>query len=121
MHIPKIAVTIIPIKIDPGTRAAIKMTVRIKPKRVNQTSGLPNEPRPTRDDELLTISLPFCKPMNAMNNPIPAEIAYLMSCGIASTTFSRNFKIVIKINRNEATRTLAKAVCQLMCIPITTL
>ena len=71
MHIPKIAVMIIPIKIDPGTRAAIRIAVKIKPNRVNQTSGLPNEPRPTRDDELLTINFPFCKPMKAINNPIP--------------------------------------------------
>ena len=97
------------------------MTVKIKPNKVIQTAGLLNDPKPTREDLLSTINLPFCKPIKAMNRPIPAEIAYFKSWGIASTTFSRNFKTVIKINKIEATNTLAKAVCQLICIPITTL
>ena len=66
-------------KIEPGTLAAIKMTVKIKPNNVIQTAGLLNEPRPTRDDLLSTINLPFCNPIKAMNKPIPAEIAYFKS------------------------------------------
>ena len=56
-----------------------------------------------------------------MNNPIPAEIAYFISCGMALTTNSRNLKTVIKMNKTEATRTAAKAVSQEICIPTHTL
>ena len=59
--------------------------------------------------------------MNAMNKPIPAEIAYFISCGIALTTISRNLKTVIKMNKIDATRTAANAVSQEMCIPTHTL
>ncbi len=121
IRIPKIAVTIIPMKIEPGTCIAIKMTVRIKPNRVIQTAGELNLPKVTRVESLFTINLPFCRPIKAINKPIPAEIAYFKSCGIASTTFSRNLKTVIKINKIEATKTAAKAVCHLICMPTQTL
>ena len=107
---PKIAVTTIPIKIAPGTFIAIKMTVKVKPKSVIQTAGELNLPKVTKLESLLTMSLPFCKPMKAMNKPIPAEIAYFKSCGIASTTFARSFKTVIKMNKPDATKTAANAV-----------
>ena len=71
MQIPKIAVTTIPIKIDPGTFMAIKMTVKTKPNKVIQTAGEENLPKVTREEALLTINLPFCKPIKAINKPIP--------------------------------------------------
>ena len=79
MQIPKMAVTIIPIKIEPGTPIAIKTTVKIKPKSVIQTAGEENLPKVTSEELLLTINLPFCKPIKAMNKPIPAEMAYFKS------------------------------------------
>ena len=55
--------------------------------------------------------------MKAMNKPIPAEIAYLMSAGIASIIISRTLKTVSKMKRIDATKTAAKAVCHLTCMP----
>ena len=115
--IPKIAATIIPIKIAPGTLAIIKKIVTTKPKIVIQTSGLFKEPTVTKVESLLLIKLPPWRPMKAINKPIPAEIAYLISLGMASIIISRTLNTVSKMKRIEATKTAAKAVCHFTCIP----
>ena len=56
MIIPKIAVMIIPIKIEPGTFKHIKITVKINPNKVIQTAGLLNLPKATKVESLLTIN-----------------------------------------------------------------
>lgn len=109
-----------PMKMAPGTFLIIKIKVTTKPKTVKRVAESENEPSPTRVDLLATINPPCCRPKNAINKPIPAEIAYFRFAGIASIIFSRNLKMVIKTKINEATNTAAKAVCQLTPIPITT-
>ena len=56
MIIPKMAVTIIPIKIEPGIFNAINTTVKIKPNNVIQTAGVLNFPKVTKVESLLTIN-----------------------------------------------------------------
>ena len=101
----------------PGTLAIIKKIVTTKPKIVIQTSGLFKAPTVTKVESLLLINLPPCRPIKAINKPIPAEIAYLMSLGMASIIISRTLNTVNKMKRIEATKTAAKAVCHLTCIP----
>ena len=107
-------------KMPPGTRRTIKIAVTTKPKIVNQVVPTENEPKPTKVDLLATIKPPSCNPRKAMNNPIPPEIAYFKSDGIASMIISRSLKIVITIKIKLATNTPAKAVCQGIFIPIQT-
>ena len=68
---------------------------------------------------MATTKPPWCKPMKAIKRPIPAERANFRSDGIASMMISRSLKIVIKTKMIEATKTPAKAVCQLIPIPMT--
>ena len=116
---PTTAVTTIPIKMAPGTRRTIKTAVTTKPTTVNQVLAVVKEPNPTTVDLLATTKPPWCKPMKAIKRPIPAEMANFRSDGIASMMISRSLKIVIKTKMIEATKTPAKAVCQLIPIPMT--
>ena len=50
-----------------------------RPKIVNQVVGTVNEPIPTKEDLLATTNPPPCKPTKAINNPIPAAMAYFRS------------------------------------------
>ena len=104
-------------KIPPGTRLINKIAVTTKPKIVNHVEPTLNEPNPTNVDSFETMTPPSFKPRKAINKPIPPEIAYFKSAGIASMIISRNLKIVIKIKIKEATNTPAKAVSQGIPIP----
>ena len=57
---------------------------------VFQASFVFNCANETRVYSLLTITLAFCKPMNAINRPIPTEIAFLIETGIPSNIFSHS-------------------------------
>ena len=79
MMIPKSAVNSIPIKMEPGILDATKITVKIIPNIDTHVSGLLKDPNFTKVELLLTISFELCKPIKAMNRPIPDEMAYLRS------------------------------------------
>ena len=117
---PNNVVATIPIKIPPGTRRTIRIAVTIKPKIVNQVVPTLIEPSPTKVDLFATMMPPSLNPKKAMNKPIPPEIAYFKSAGIASMIISRNLKIVIKIKIKDATKTPANAVSQRIPIPMQT-
>ena len=108
---PKSVVAKIPIKIEPGTRRAINKAVTKKPKIVNQVVGTVNDPNSTNEDLLATTIPPPFKPTKAIKIPIPAAIASLRSCGIASITISRILNNESNVKITEATTTPAIAVC----------
>ena len=117
---PTIGEIAIPIKIPPGTRRTNKIAVTTKPTMVTHVEPTFKGPKPTSVASLATIKPPWLKPRKAINNPIPPEMANFKSAGIASIISSRNLKIVIKININEATKTPANVVCQGIPIPTET-
>ena len=117
---PNIAAKTIPINIEPGIFKIIKTTVNKRPNIVIHTKGFSKEPIDTKVALLPTIMPLFCNPKKAINKPIPDDIANFKSAGIELIIFSLSLSKVININKTEATKTLAKAVCHLTCIPIHT-
>ena len=69
---------------------------------------------------LSTINLALTKPMNVMNNPIPAAIAYLICFGIALTINSRTFSTDKIIKTIPDQKTAPSATSHLTPIPKTT-
>ena len=61
---------------------------------------------------LFTMIPAFCKPMNAMNKPIPAPMALRRLKGNASTIFSRKLVTVSRMNMIPSKSTAVKANCQ---------
>ena len=114
---PKIVVAAIPMKMPPGTRRTSKIAVTTNPKIVNQVEPTLSDPNPTNVDSFETMIPPSLRPRKAINRPIPPEIAYFKSAGIASMIISRSLKIVIKIKIKEATNTPANAVSHGIPIP----
>ena len=60
-------------------------------------------------EELFTTMPAFCRPMNAMNRPIPAEIAVLTAAGIASKIILRRPVTVSRTKTMPSTRTRTSA------------
>ena len=74
------------------------------------------EPEKTLKEERLTSVAPssttipaFCRPMNAMNRPIPAEIAVLTAAGMASKIILRRPVTVSRTKTMPSTRTRTSA------------
>ena len=76
---------------------------------VRAACGFVNLPKLIRVPGFGTIILPVLKPINAINNPIPPDIAILRFDGSASTIFSRIEVTVIIINKIPEINTAAKA------------
>ena len=70
-------------------------------------------PSATRVAGLATMMPEFFKPMKAMKNPMPAEMAKRSVFGMQWTICSRTLKAVSRMKITPSTKTAASAVCQL--------
>ena len=61
----------------------------------------------------------FFNPMNAMNMPIPADMAYRRFMGMLLSMISRIFRKVIRMNITPSTNIAVIAVCQEYPMPCT--
>ena len=87
------------------------MIVMTRPAKARRTVGEAKLPRPTvvaADFSPTTIPA-FTKPMIAMNKPIPAEIAFFKSSGIALTIAVRAPVTVSRMKMIPAINTAARA------------
>ena len=66
-------------------------------------------PSPTKVELLATMMPAFLRPMNAINMPIPTEIANLMFLGILSIISSRTLKNVMRMNTIPSMSMMASA------------
>ena len=110
---PSKVVARIPISIPPLTLSMTRPAVMAKPIRLSRAVPLVMSPRLTRVASLLTMMPAFCIPMNAMNRPIPAPIAFLSVPGMAPRSHPRRpvMDMIMKINPSMSTAVSAN--CQL--------
>ena len=73
----------------------------------------------TRVEESTT-SLQFCRPIKAMNNPMPAETARLSGMGMELKMASRTLVRESAMKMRPSTNTAASAICQEYPMPPTT-
>ena len=68
--------------------------------------------------EALPTTIPaFCMPMKAMNRPIPAEMATLTACGMASKMILRRPVTVSRTKTIPSTRTMTSALAYVSPMP----
>ena len=70
--------------------------------------------------EASTLSPAFCRPINAINKPIPTETPFFKVSGIALKIASRTFVSDMIMNTIPSTNTANNAICQDNPIPCTT-
>ena len=110
--IPMIVVMRIPTRSPPLMWRIVKNEQITIPMIASKALPLVQSPRTTNVASLFTIIPAFCIPMNAMNRPIPAPIAFFMLIGIASTISERMFVRVRIMKMIPSMKTAVSANCQ---------
>ena len=101
-----------PISIAPGTFFAYRKPVMASPIMANSAGPEVISPSKTKVASSFTTTPAFCRPIKAINSPMPAPTAYLRFNGIALTIASRIFVIVRSINIRPSMNTAVSANCQ---------
>ena len=115
--IPIAEVISIPSNMPPLIFFTTSQLVIISPIIARRVFLFVRSPIATKVDSLFTIIPAFCRPMNAMNNPIPALMAVFIVCGIASTIASLILVTVRSMNISPSMNTAVRANCQEQFIP----
>ena len=116
--IPSTHVTMIPIRILPFTCFTIKIAVISTPINANTAptttarSAVLNDWMETKVESLLVTILASCRPIKAMNNPIPTDTAAFKEAGIALKMASRTFVAERMMKITPSTNTANNATCQ---------
>ena len=111
--IPRIHVIRIPTRSAPFTFLITSTSVMMVPIRASATGTVFTSPRLTQVEGLLMTTPAFCKPMNAINIPIPTLTAFFMFAGMALKIASRTLTADKIIKMIPSTNTSANATCQL--------
>ena len=112
MNRPMIAVTRMPIRMLPLTFRMTRAPVMTIPMMPSRAAPWVMSPRETRVESLFAMIPAFCRPMKAMNRPIPAPMACLSESGIAFRIQERTFVSVRMMNRRPSRNTAVRANCQ---------
>ena len=112
MNRPMMAVTRIPIRIPPRTWSMTSVQEITRPMTASRPVPWQTSPRATSVESLFTIRPAFCRPMKAMNRPIPAPMACLSESGIALRIQVRTFVSVRTTKMRPSIRTAVRANCQ---------
>ena len=119
--IPKTQVIRIPQRILPFTFLTTRIPVIRTPNRARSTViptelKVPASKDPLKENTdtrvaLSTTILAFCKPMNAMKSPIPADTACFRFIGMALKMASRTLVSDSRMKITPSTKTAANAIC----------
>ena len=110
-----------PMRMPPVTRRVSSVTMSNSPARASRPPALLRSgERPTRTAGLATTSPALWRPIKVMKMPMPADTPIFSVLGIELTTSSRTFVQVSRIKMTPSIKIAARATCQGIFIPSTT-
>ena len=109
---PMSVVTMMPMRMPPRTLSITRPAVIIRPIMPTSAGPWVMSPRVTSVASELTMMPAFCRPMKAMNRPIPAPMAFLSVPGMASSSQVRTLVTVRMMKRMPSSSTAVRANCQ---------
>jgi hypothetical protein len=104
----------------PGTRRAISIAVSVNANSARRTGRLCRSPSVTSVPGDATISPAHCRPIAAINRPMPAAIACLSDAGMAVISRSRSPMPAVRMKTRPAIATPPSAICHGTFMPMTT-
>ena len=110
---PISVVMMIPMRMPPRTFSITRPAVIIKPIIATRAVPWVIFPRVTSVESEFTMIPAFCRPMKAMNRPIPAPMAFFKVPGMALMSQVRTLVTVRMMNRSPSRSTAVRANCQL--------